>query len=102
MQKNNSSSKENSGESSTSQNPLMRLRQEIRNQQNTSNLYEQIQQLAEQLKLSQQMMSVEGNEINIYQENKMQMLEQLQAQVDANRLKHKVATQEQHRSQSQS
>jgi hypothetical protein len=55
MQKSGSGSKENSGEPSLppAQNPLTRLRQEIRSQQNNSNLYEQIQQLAEQLKLSQ-------------------------------------------------
>lgn len=48
------------------------------------------------------MMSVEGNEINIYQENKMQMLEQLQAQV-ANKLKQQqAANHEQIRSHSQS
>lgn len=57
MQKNAgwASSKENSGDSSqpaASQNPLTRLRQEIRNQQTNSNLYEQIQMLAEQLRLS--------------------------------------------------
>lgn len=44
MQKNHSSSKENSGESSLpntgTQNPLTRLRQEIRNQQSNQNLYE--------------------------------------------------------------
>lgn len=43
MQKNASSSKENSGESSlpaATQNPLTRLRQEIRSQQTNSNLYE--------------------------------------------------------------
>ena len=48
------------------------------------------------------MMSVEGNEINIYQVNKMQMLEQLQAQV-ANKLKQQqAANHEQIRSHSQS
>lgn len=50
MQKKGSSSKDNSGESSLpagTQNPLLRLRQEIRNQQSNSRLYEQIQLLAE-------------------------------------------------------
>lgn len=102
MQKAASSSKENSGESSVPPNPLVRLRQEIRNQQSTSNLYEQIQLLAEQLRLSQQMMSVEAEEYNMYREDKVQMLEELQAQVDKKLREQQVAAQELNRSQSQS
>lgn len=48
------------------------------------------------------MMSVEGDEYNMYQEDKMQMLEELQAQVDKKLREQQVATLEQNRSQSQS
>lgn len=47
------------------------------------------------------MMSVEGGEINIYQEDKMQMIQQLKAQIK-NKQQQQVTTTEAHRSQSQS